>query len=124
MFERCRLLAGLKEDFTLNRLFQLQDLMKDFKEEQSYREFLRVPAMSAGIYRLKKGEEDKQTPHTEDEIYFVMEGEAKMLVGENNFEVKQGSVIYVEANLVHRFHHITQDLTVLVLFAPAEYSNR
>lgn len=108
----------------MNHLFQLQDLMKDFKEEQPYREFLRVPAMSAGIYRLKKGEEDKQNPHTEDEIYCVIEGEAEMLVGENNFEVKQGSIIYVEANLVHRFHNITKDLTILVLFSPAEYSNR
>jgi len=31
-------------------------------------------------------------------------------------------VVFVQANIEHRFHTITEDLTILVFFAPAEYS--
>jgi mannose-6-phosphate isomerase-like protein (cupin superfamily) len=31
---------------------------------------------SAGIYRLMAGEADEQTPHHEDEIYYVLSGRA------------------------------------------------
>jgi hypothetical protein len=30
----------------------------------------------------------------------------------------------VQKNVAHRFHSIEEDLTVLVFFAPAEYSNK
>jgi quercetin dioxygenase-like cupin family protein len=37
---------------------------------------------------------------------------------------KQGSIVYVEKNVAHRFHSIEEELTILVFFAPAEYSNK
>jgi len=49
-------------------------------------------------------------------------GRARMKVGSEDREVSAGSVIFVEADLEHRFHNIEQDLTVLVFFAPAESS--
>jgi hypothetical protein len=39
-----------------------------------YMEFLRVPSMSAGVYALKAGATDAQSPHKEDEIYYVVRG--------------------------------------------------
>jgi hypothetical protein len=39
-----------------------------------YLEFLRVPAMSAGLYLLDAGADDPQTPHAEDELYYVVSG--------------------------------------------------
>ncbi|MGD0306967.1 MAG: hypothetical protein ABSC71_19255 [Candidatus Acidiferrales bacterium] len=39
-----------------------------------YTEFLRAPSMSAGVYALKVGATDAQTPHKEDEIYYVVGG--------------------------------------------------
>jgi mannose-6-phosphate isomerase-like protein (cupin superfamily) len=85
-------------------------------------EFLRVPDLSAGIYRLPAGGEDKQQPHTEDEIYFVLEGRASFKAGDKVTTVQPGSVLFVEAQLDHRFVDITEDLTVLVVFGPAEGS--
>jgi quercetin dioxygenase-like cupin family protein len=38
--------------------------------------------------------------------------------------VSEGSVVFVAAEVEHRFHSITEDLVVLVFFAPAEYANR
>jgi hypothetical protein len=39
-----------------------------------YREFLRVPAMSAGLYVLAAGAADPQKPHHEEEMYHVIRG--------------------------------------------------
>lgn len=85
-----------------------------------YLEFLRVPAMSAGIYCLPKGAIDQQNPHQQDEMYYVVQGRSRMQVGAEHREVAPGAVIFVEARVEHRFYDITEELTVLVFFAPAE----
>ncbi len=87
-----------------------------------YHEFLRVPTISAGVYHLDTGASDPQEPHTEDEVYYVVQGQAQIQVAEEQMPVKAGSIVLVAANVDHRFHSITEDLTVLVFFAPAEYS--
>jgi mannose-6-phosphate isomerase-like protein (cupin superfamily) len=83
-------------------------------------EFLRVPAMSAGVYRLAAGQDDPQTPHHEDEIYYVLSGRGVLRTGDREVLADEGSILFVEAEADHRFEHITEDLTVLVFFAPAE----
>ena len=89
-----------------------------------YHEFVRVPALSAGVYQLAAGAEDPQQPHTEDELYYVVTGRARIRVGDEDAPVEAGSLVYVAANVEHRIHTIAEDLTVLVFFAPAEYSQR
>jgi mannose-6-phosphate isomerase-like protein (cupin superfamily) len=95
-----------------------------------YFEFLRAPAMtmSAGIYVLAVGATDPQKPHHEDELYYVIRGRARMQIGssdanlhtEEHADVRAGSVIFVEAEREHRFYDVTEELEVLVFFAPAE----
>ena len=85
-----------------------------------YREFLRVPAISAGLYVLAPGGTDLQRPHHEDEIYYVVRGRARFKAGAEDREVSAGSVIFVAAEVGHRFYDITEELAVLVFFAPAE----
>jgi mannose-6-phosphate isomerase-like protein (cupin superfamily) len=89
-----------------------------------YLEFLRVPDLSMGLYQLPKGGTDPQSPHTEDEVYYVVSGTAQIRVADEDRAVQAGSVVYVAKNVEHRFHSIEEDLTVLVFFAPAEYSKR
>ncbi len=91
---------------------------------KSYLEFLRVPALSMGVYQLPAGGVDPQSPHTEDEVYYVVSGRAQIHVGEEDRSVAPGSVVYVAANVPHRFHTIEEELIVLVFFAPAEYSQK
>lgn len=81
-----------------------------------------MPSLSMGLYALPAGGVDPQQPHTEDEVYYVVSGRATIRVGEEDRPVESGSVVFVEARVEHRFHTITEDLTVLVFFAPAEYS--
>ena len=88
-----------------------------------YLEFLKVPDLSMGLYVLPAGGADPQSPHSEDEVYYVVSGRAQILVAEESRAVQAGSIVYVAKNVAHRFHSIEEDLTVLVFFAPAEYSN-
>jgi len=85
-----------------------------------YREFLRVPSMSAGLYVLAAGAKDHQKPHREDEVYYVVRGNARFSAGAEDREVSEGSVIFVAAEVGHRFYDISDELVVLVLFSPAE----
>lgn len=105
--------------FTLSNLIAARQ-----QTEELYHEFLRVPAMSAGVYQLAAGSVDPQEPHTEDELYYVVQGRAQIRVGLEDTAVEAGSLIFVAANVEHRFHTIKEDLTVLVFFAPAEYSRK
>lgn len=87
---------------------------------RAYREFLRVPAMSAGLYVLAAGATDHQKPHREDEVYYVLRGKARFKAGSEDREVSADSVIFVAAEVGHRFYDISEELVVLVLFSPAE----
>lgn len=83
-------------------------------------EHLRSDHLSVGTYSIPTGGIDDQEPHTEDEIYYVVSGEAQFTAGGPTVAVRAGSTLFVPANEVHRFHDVTADLAVLVVFAPAE----
>ena len=105
----------------MTHFFHLDDLAKQRAATgKLYLEFLRVPAMSAGVYVLPKDGRDPQKPHREDEMYYVVRGRARMQIGTEHGEVQAGSVIFVEAEAEHRFYDIVEELEVLVFFAPAE----
>ena len=103
------------------RFLTIADLEKQQTQQGNrYLEFLRVPAMSAGLYALPAGGTDLQRPHRQDEIYYVISGRARFQADKEDQEVRAGSVLFVAASVVHRFYDITEDLAVLVVFAPAE----
>lgn len=103
------------------QFFQIDALEQQLEDSgRRYREFLRVPMMSAGMYMLPAGAIDTQSPHNEDELYYVVGGHAQVTVGGEERTVSVGSLIFVPAKTEHRFHDILEDLSVLVLFAPAE----
>jgi mannose-6-phosphate isomerase-like protein (cupin superfamily) len=107
----------------MKTFFQTSELLQQRTQlGKLYLEFLRVPAMSAGVYVLPAGGADPQKPHKEDELYYVVRGRACMRVGSENQTVSEGSVIFVAANVEHRFYDIAEGLVVLVFFAPAESS--
>jgi len=105
--------------------FELSNLLSQRTDSNKrYLEFLKVPDLSMGLYVLPTGGVDSQSPHTEDEVYYVVSGRAKIKVADEDRAVQNGSVVYVAKNVEHRFHSIEEELTVLVFFAPAEYSNK
>lgn len=116
----------------MQRFFSLSDLQARQAEcatdGKRYLEFLRVPALSAGVFVLPRGGHDRQTPHAQDEIYYVISGRARMKITPQNRAgsasedqpVTPGTVIFVEAGTEHLFHSIAEELVVLVVFGPAE----
>lgn len=108
-------------------VFELDQLReRQRRGARRYVEFLRVPALSLGLYRLSAGEDDRQQPHGEDEVYLVLAGRARLRVASGAGEpecvhaVVPGTLVFVPAHRAHRFCDIEQDLTLLVMFAPAE----
>jgi mannose-6-phosphate isomerase-like protein (cupin superfamily) len=101
--------------------FELDDLAAERERINTlYHEFLRVPSMSAGLYHLNARQADPQTPHNEDELYYIAKGRGKISVGGEDRDVQPGSIVFVAAHVEHRFHSISEDMDILVFFAPAE----
>jgi mannose-6-phosphate isomerase-like protein (cupin superfamily) len=88
-----------------------------------YVEHLNVPDLSVGTYSIPAGGVDDQSPHTEDEIYVVTAGQARIVTRDGTAAVGPGDVIFVPAGEEHRFVDIVGDLALLVVFAPA-YKSR
>jgi mannose-6-phosphate isomerase-like protein (cupin superfamily) len=93
---------------------------KRLQRGKAYGEFLRVPSMSAGLYVLPAGADDTQRPHHEDEMYYVVRGHARFHAGDEDREVFPGSALFVAAEVEHHFYDVTEELAVLVFFAPPE----
>ena len=105
--------------------FELADLLRDRAAAgKLYHEFIRTHDLSVGLYVLPAGATDPQGPHTEDEVYHVISGRGQIRVGDEDRAVQAGSVVFVGADVEHRFHDIEEELVVLVVFGPAEYTHR
>lgn len=85
---------------------------------QSYKQFINEGALSLGLYVLAAGATDTQSPHAEDEVYYVVSGRATVDVAGERRPVQPGSIIFVAKDVEHRFVDIVEDLSLLVFFAP------
>jgi mannose-6-phosphate isomerase-like protein (cupin superfamily) len=90
---------------------------KQSQSGQPYHEFLRVPTLSAGVYTLPAGSKDLQSPHDEDEVYFVTRGRGRVRIDGEEQTVGPGSILYVRSTSNHSFFEIEEDITLLVFFA-------
>jgi mannose-6-phosphate isomerase-like protein (cupin superfamily) len=103
--------------------FELSQVIKAHQQAgQLYHEFIRADTLSVGLYILTAGQPDPQQPHTEDEVYNVVLGKGMIKVADEERPVNEGSIVFVGTGVEHRFHSITEDLTVLVFFAPPRRS--
>ncbi len=100
------------------QVFDLAEVREKMKGEAvEYLEFLNVPALSCGVYFLSAGSTDMQAPHDDDEVYLVLDGRARMRVGDEEKSVGPGSLLYISATTEHSFFEIEEDMTLLVMFA-------
>jgi mannose-6-phosphate isomerase-like protein (cupin superfamily) len=99
------------------QIFRMEDLARRVAgSEARFFEFLRVPTLSCAVYRLPAGARDMQAPHLEDEVYLVMDGRARLRIGEQEHEVGRGTILYVRATSQHSFFDIEEDLTLIAIF--------
>ena len=55
-------------------------------------------------------------------LYYVLAGRSRVRVGDEVGDVAAGSVVFVAAHVPHRFEDISEALSLLVVFGPAEGS--
>lgn len=109
-----------KEQQTLMK-FNMDELSSQrANTDLPYLEFMRVESMSGYIYELPAGATDEQTPHDQDEIYYVVKGRSDLTVDGETVAIKPGDILYVKKFAKHLFSNITEDLSLLVVFAPPD----
>ena len=73
------------------------------------------PGLEIGVYMLVAPEPDRQQPHTDDEVYFVLEGGGALDIEGERVDLHEGHAVFVPAGAEHRFSAYEQ-LVVLVVF--------
>jgi mannose-6-phosphate isomerase-like protein (cupin superfamily) len=103
--------------------FDIADLVAARKgSEREYADFIRSDLLSVGLAMWPAGSADTQQPHTEDEVYYVVHGRARISVAGEQRPVGPGSIVYVATGVEHRFTDVEEDLHVLVFWAPPRRS--
>ena len=73
------------------------------------------PGLELGVYVLVAPEPDRQQPHSDDEVYVVLEGSGTLEVEGERVDLRDGQAVFVPAGADHRFVGYEQ-LAVLVVF--------
>lgn len=73
------------------------------------------PGLELGVYVLVAPEPDRQQPHSDDEVYVVLEGNGTLEVEGERDDLREGQAVFVPAGADHRFVGYEQ-LAVLVVF--------
>ena len=94
------------------------DLQPHDSEGHGYIDFLASEKLSVGLSIWPRGATDRQRPHAEDEVYYVISGRGTIRADDEDRPVRPGSLVFVAAGVEHRFHSIEEDLRVLVFWAP------
>jgi mannose-6-phosphate isomerase-like protein (cupin superfamily) len=76
------------------------------------------PGLELGVYVLVAPEPDRQQPHSDDEVYVVLEGSGSLEVEGERVDLSDGKAVFVPAGAEHRFVGYEQ-LAVLVVFRKA-----
>lgn len=98
---------------------QIEDVIERLDDEDElFIEFLRRDSLSLEVYRLEAGATDPQDPHTEDEVYYIFSGSAKIQIGDDANQVEEGDIIFVKREVEHYFFDIKEELVTLIFFAP------
>lgn len=59
---------------------------------------------------------DRQTPHTQDELYLVMRGTSRFMLEGSATDVTVGDALFVPAHAEHRFEDFSPDFATWVVF--------
>jgi len=78
-----------------------------------------IQVFERGNVRVKLYEppgQDPQTPHRQDELYFVARGSGVFWDGADRRPVEAGAFLFMGAGMPHRFENFTEDFAVWVVY--------
>ena len=97
--------------------YDLDTYLEKIKNGSSYfQTFINKDSLAAGVLVLKPGEEDTQTPHDSDEVYYVISGDGFLKIKDKDYKVSKDKLFFVAKDVEHFFHGNTKELKVLYFF--------
>ncbi len=98
--------------------FDVKKYIDEIKNSDEYfHTFINRTNLAAGILVLEPGEEDTQTPHDSDELYYVIRGDGFLKIKNKDYEISEGMAYYVQKNATHKFFGNKSELIVLYFFS-------
>lgn len=95
----------------MDHVFDLDAIKNKLDDTDAYwKSFIEKSDFEIGILNLKPGKEDTQTPHNADEIYFIIEGDGFMDIGDKTFPIKPKTALYVPRNTKHKIYGNTKSV--------------
>lgn len=101
----------MKLDFDVSKYVQKVRNADDF-----FHTFINRQSLAVGVLVLKPGEEDTQTPHESDEVYFILKGDGFLRIKNKDYPVKENKMYFVAKDVKHNFHSNRKELVVLYFF--------
>ena len=101
----------MKLDFDLSSYFE-----KIKNSTSFFHTFINRDSLAVGLLVLKPGEEDTQTPHASDEVYYVISGNGFLKIKNKDYPVSKDKLFFVAKDVKHYFHGNTSELKVLYFF--------
>lgn len=86
------------------------------KSDLYYHTFINRENLAVGILRLAPGQEDDQSPHESDEVYYIVRGDGFLNIAGKDYAISEAKVYFVGKNIEHKFHGNTKELVVLYFF--------
>lgn len=101
--------------------FDLSDYVDKIKKSDSYfHTFINKSTLAAGVLVLNPGEEDIQTPHESDEIYYIISGDGYLKINTKDYPVSKDRIFFVGKHVKHYFHGHKKELKVLYFFGGSD----
>lgn len=102
---------------TLKIEYDLDTYLEKIKNSNSYfQTFINKDSLAVGVLVLKPGEEDTQTPHDSDEVYYVISGDGFLKIKDKDYKITKDKLFFVVKDVEHCFHGNTKELKVLYFF--------
>ena len=97
--------------------FDLSTYLEKTKKSNSFfHTFINRESLATGVLVLAPREEDTQTPHASDEVYYVIEGNGFLKIKNKDYKVTKNKLFFVAKDVEHFFHGNTIELKVLYFF--------
>ena len=101
----------MKLDFDTN-----QYINEIRKNENYFHTFINRETLAAGVLVLQPGEEDTQTPHDSNEVYYIVKGDGFLKINKKDYPVSEGKMFLVQKDIEHHFFGNKKELIVLYFF--------
>ena len=102
--------------------FDITQYIEKIKNSSDYfHTFINRETLAAGVLVLQPGEEDTQTPHESDEVYYILSGDGYLRINNKDYKVSQDKLFFVAKDIEHFFHGNTKDLKVLYFFGGPDF---